>query len=245
MDDQNDQSAFSQMAAALNDHEVTDQEGQPADDTAIEETATQETNTDDETASAEKPAESTTEEPKAEEVESETQLAEDESGKRYVPEGRFKKVYGELKAKEREIDALKSQSTASQPTQQPTQPQTPDKSSQLETELLYVSLPQFNPTSDQFDEVLDQTAVDIFLANPGITKLEAGRRAIARAKALTKDQVKIISEARSVKSQQSDQGITSRVSNRPSEKDQIPGADATLEEMEAYLKKTGEWNSKR
>lgn len=245
MEDQQDPNAFSQMAAALNEHQVTDEEGQVSEKTDVEEPAPQETNTDEETATAEKPAESTTEEPKAEEVESETQLAEDESGKRYVPEGRFKKVYGELKAKERELESLKTQATASQPTQQPTQPQTPDKSSQLETELLYATLPQFNPNSDQFDQTLDQTAVDIFLANPGITKLEAGRRAIARAKALTKDQVKIIAEARSVKSQQSDQGITSRVSNRPSDEDKVPGVNASLEEMEAYLRKTGEWNSKR
>ena len=174
----------------------------------------------------------------------ETQLAEDESGKRYVPEGRFKDVYGKYKATQRELDAIKQQATAQPTTEQPTD-QKPDKSSQLETELLYVTLPQFNPSSDQFDKELDATAVDIFLANPGITKLEAGRRAIARAKALTKDQVKIISEARAVKSQQSDQGITSRVSNRPSDKDQIPGEGASLEEMEAYLRKTGEWNSKR
>lgn len=237
--------AFSQMAAALDDHEVTDDEGKVADETAVEDTATQETNTEEETASAEKPAESTNEEPKTEEVESETQLAEDESGKRYVPEGRFKKVYGELKAKERELDSLKKQAPALQPIQQPTQPQTPDKSSQLETELLYATLPQFNPDSDQYNQDLDDLAVNVYLANPGITKLEAARKAITKAKALTKDQIKIISEARSVKSQQSDQGITSRVSNRPSEKDQIPGPDATLEEMEAYLKKTGEWNSMR
>lgn len=233
------------MAAALDDHEVTDDEGKVADETAVEDTATQETNTEEETASAEKPAESTNEEPKTEEVESETQLAEDESGKRYVPEGRFKKVYGELKAKERELDSLKKQAPALQPIQQPTQPQTPDKSSQLETELLYATLPQFNPDSDQYNQDLDDLAVNVYLANPGITKLEAARKAITKAKALTKDQIKIISEARSVKSQQSDQGITSRVSNRPSEKDQIPGPDATLEEMEAYLKKTGEWNSMR
>ncbi len=239
-----DKNAFSEMAAALNDHQVTDDEGKVAEETAFEETAAQETNTEDETATAEKPAESTDEESKTEDVETETQLAEDESGKRYVPEGRFKKVYGELKAKERELESLKTQAPVIKQDSQP-QPQTPDKSSQLEAELLYATLPQFNPNSDQWDEVLDQTAIDIYIANPGITKMEAGRRAIARAKALTKDQVKIIAEARSVKSQQSDQGITSRVSNRPSEKDQIPGADATLEEMEAYLKKTGEWNSKR
>lgn len=239
------QNAFSQVAAALNDHQVTDDQGQVADDTAVEDTATQETNTEDETATAEKPAESSSEEPKTEEVETETQLAEDESGKRYVPEGRFKKVYGELKAKERELEAVKSQATVSQPTQQPTQPINPDKSSQVETELLYVALPQFNPTSDEYNQELDDLAVQVYLANPGITKLEAARKAITKAKNLTKDQVKIIAEARSVKSQQSDQGITSRVSNRVSDEDKVPGADASLEEMEAYLRKTGEWNSKR
>ena len=240
-----DNNAFSDMAAALNDHEITDQEGKIAEETATEETAAQEINTESDTATAEKPAESVEEAPKADEAETENQLAEDETGKRYVPEGRFKDVYGKYKATQRELDSIKKQATAQPTIAQPTSQTTVDKSSQLETELLYVTLPQFNPDSDQFDQTLDQTAVDIFLANPGITKLEAGRRAIARAKALTKDQVKIISEARAVKSQQSDQGITSRVSSRPSDKDQVPGADASLEEMEAYLKKTGEWNSKR
>ena len=240
-----DNNAFSEMAAALNDHEITDQEGKVAEETAVETPATQEENTESEPATAEKPAESVEEAPKADEAETENQLAEDETGKRYVPEGRFKDVYGKYKATQRELDSIKKQATAQPTIEQPAVSQTTDKSSQLETELLYVTLPQFNPDSDQFDQTLDQTAVDIFLANPGITKLEAGRRAIARAKALTKDQVKIISEARAVKSQQADQGITSRVSNRPSDKDQVPGADASLEEMEAYLKKTGEWNSKR
>lgn len=240
-----DENAFSEMAATLNDHEITDQEGKLAEETATETPATQETNTESEPATAEKPAETEVAEPKTEDTVTENQLAEDETGKRYVPEGRFKDVYGKYKATQRELDSIKKQATAQPTIAQPTGQQTPDKSSQLETELLYATLPQFNPDSDQFDQTLDQTAVDIFLANPGITKLEAGRRAIARAKALTKDQVKIISEARAVKSQQSDQGITSRVSNRPSDKDQVPGNDATLEEMEAYLKKTGEWNSKR
>ena len=239
-----DNNAFSEMAAALNDHEITDQEGKIAEETATEETEAQEINTESEPATAEKPAESVEEAPKADETDTENQLAEDETEKRNVPEGRFKDVYGKYKATQRELDSIKKQATAQPTIAQPTN-QKPDKSSQLETELLYVTLPQFNPNTDQFDQELDQMAVDIYIANPGITKLEAARKAIARAKALTKDQVKIISEARAVKSQQADQGITSRVSNRPSDKDQVPGADATLEEMEAYLKKTGEWNSKR
>ena len=243
MDDKTN--AFSEMAAALNDHQVTDDEGKVAEETAIEETATQEINTDDESASAVKPAEPEITEPKADDEGTETQLAEDESGKRYVPEGRFKKVYGEKKALEREIESLKNQSQVIKPTNQPTQQVNLDKSSQLETELLYATLPQFDPNSDQHDAELDDLAVAIYQANPGITKIEAARRAIAKAKALTKDQVKIVAEARSVKTQQSDQGITSRVSNRPSTDSGVPGADASLEEMEAYLRKTGEWNSKR
>lgn len=245
MNDQQDRSAFSEMAAALNDHQVTDQTGEVPESTGFEETATQETNTEEETATAEKSEEVSTEAPKATEDTTETgdepQLAEDESGKRYVPEGRFKKVYGELKAKEREIESLKNQSRVSQPIQQPTEPQNPDKSSQLETELLYVTLPQFNPSSDEYNQELDDLAVQVYLANPGITKLEAARKAIVKAKNLTKDQVKIIAEARSVKSQQSDQGITSRVANRTSDEDKVPGSNASLEEMEAYLKKTGQW----
>lgn len=234
--------AFSEMAAALNDHEITDQDGQVAEETANEDMAPQETNTVEETATAEKSAESTEEELKDSEVETETQLAEDETGKRYVPEGRFKDVYGKYKATQRELDSFKRQATA-QPIMQPT-PETSDKAAQLETELLYVTLPQFDPNSDQHDPDLDDLAVSIYQANPGITKIEAGRRAIAKAKALTKDQVKIVAEARTVKTQQSDQGITSRVSNRPAENAE-PGAGASLEEMEAYLRKTGEWNSRR
>lgn len=237
---------FSEMAAALNGHEITDPDGQVReDDTSLEETAAPETNTEEDAATVEKPAESEESAPKADDEETEPQLAEDESGKRYVPEARFKKVYGELKATQRELDSFKKgKDQALKPTEPMIPQSTLDKPSQLETELLYATSPQFNPYSDQYDSELDDLAVNIYLANPGITKLEAARRAVIKAKNLTKDQAKIISEARSVKAQQSDQGITSRVTNRAAS-NEAPGEGASLEEMEAYLRKTGDWNSKR
>lgn len=230
---------MSALTAALNDHDVTDEEGQVSDATEVGESVSQETNTEEEFASSEKSAETEVEEPKANTDETEQELAEDESGNRYVPQKRFDKVYGRTKQLERELEELKSRQTVSGQTSDlptPTQTQT---SLDVETELLYVSLPQFNPESDQYNQELDKLGAQIFRANPGITKPEAARRAIRIAKSLTKDQAEVVAEARKIKSLSSDQGITSRVSQRRSEPDVNK---MTLEQKEDFLRATGDWN---
>lgn len=240
---------FKQVAEALNGHQVTDSDGQllPAEQTAADETTAQETNTVEETAPAEKPAETEAKAPKAPAEETETELAEDETGKRYVPESRFKEVYGKQKALEREIEQLRRSQVSQplqQPTQQPLQPQTQpqvvDKTTALELDLLKTTLSQFNPDHEDYDPDLDRLGALIYKANPGITMLEAGRRALAEAKALTKKQTQIVAEARQVKSLQSDQGITTRV--KSSGQPQAPDPDKmSLDEKEEWLKSNGMW----
>jgi hypothetical protein len=172
---------------------------------------------------------------------SKTELAEDEAGKRYVPEKRFDKVYGKLKQTERELQALKSQSA--QPrvglpsAQQPNNPI--DKTSALETELLFSTMPQFNPESDEYSEELDSLGAELYKANPGITKVEAARRALLTAKKLAGKVAEVKQEARTVKSLQSDQGITNRVISR--EAGAVDPGKMSLDELEAHLRKTGQW----
>lgn len=228
---------MSALTAALNGHDVTDEEGQVSETTDAGESVAQETNTEEEFASPEKGAETEVEEPKANTDETESELAEDESGNRYVPQKRFDKVYGRTKQLERELEELK-RNAPRQTVDQPA-PNQPTTSPDVETELLYVSLPQFNPESDQYNQELDRLGAQIFKANPGITKPEAARRAIKIAKSLTQDQAQVVAEARKIKSLSSDQGITNRVSQRRSEPDT---SKMTLDQLEDHLKATGEWN---
>lgn len=255
-----DNNVFAEMAAALNNHQITDSEGQIAEETAIEDTASQEINTDDEFAQADKPAEveeTSSQTPEATDETDYVGLAEDESGKRYVPESRFKEVYGKSKATERELQALKEQLAkgdalmrqsenpkTSKKTQQDNSAAQPSKADLLE---LKMTLPQFDPKLDEngvptnpdYVEELDQLGYDLWKANPALTPLEAARQALKYAKSLSKKQSEAVAEARLVKSIQSDQGITSRVGQRTPQQVDIDSMSDT--EMEAYLKSTGQW----
>lgn len=244
MDDTNSQpDAFSDMVAAFNDHQITDDQGQIAETPAFEETTAQETNTVDDTATAEKPAETEDVAP-ATNDETESTLAEDETGKRYVPESRFKEVYAKAKELERELEKSKQaqpiaglQNTPDVTTKLP--PIATDRTEALEVELLKTTLPQFNPDSPEYDRTLDEMGSEIFRANPGITRIEAAKRALKRASELTKTTAAIKAEARQVKSLQSDQGITSRVEKRV---DNTPDINKMNDkELEAYLRSTGQW----
>lgn len=247
------------LAAALNGHEVTNEEGNVMEnETSFEESATQETNTEDESDMAEKSPESEMEAPKVSNEEpekaEEAELAEDESGKRYVPENRFKEVYGKAKSLERELQALKEvQQKFPVQSAQPTASSRPidpvDRSEHLEVELLKATLPQFNPDSDQYSPALDEMGALIYKANmqpdkkgnmvPTITRLEAARMAVKQAKTLQAKEVEIIAEARAVKTQQSDHGITNRVVSRQASQ---PNFDSMSDrEIEAYLKANGQW----
>lgn len=231
-----------QLAAAFDGHQVTDQEGNLIETETIEsESAPIEETTDDETAPGENPLEFEPQAANPVEEDDENQLAEDDSGKKYVPENRFKKVYGKMKEYERQLgeyESLKAKGEAL--LQKPNSKSKPsevkvDKADILE---LKMTLPQFNPASDKYDEELDQLGFELLRANPGITPLEAGRMAIEKAKRITEKYGTTKIEARSVKAQQSDSGITSRriVSSNTPDPDKMSEA-----ELEAYLKQTGQW----
>lgn len=239
---------LAQLAAAFNDHQITDDEGQiqgetetPLEDTALNEQTTEETQQGD-TKTRE-----TTEEPKPqdESTEEETAFAEDESGQKYVPQKRFDKVYGRMKEYERKIqDHEKQLAQGEELLKQPvaTQKASPKplpKTEAIEIEVLRMQMPEFDPTSNQYSQELDVLGGEIFRANPGITRLEAARRAKGLASSLTKRQVEAKEETRAYKAQNSDQGITNRVVSRVPQTKRPE--DMSLEEMEAHLKATGQW----
>lgn len=203
-------------------------------ETTQETPATPETNPVEEPAREEKPAEESKPEPKPADEDSET-IAEDESGKRYVPEKRFNQVYAKLKAFER------GEAQVRQPTQptQPVEKQTPtDPNTALEVEILTIRYPQFDPNSDKYDQTLDRIGSEIYRANPGITRTEAARRALALQSELVEKVSSEKAQARLVKLNQSDSGITTRAQNKETS---INPDDMSLEEMESYLKKNGSW----
>lgn len=233
------------LAAALDNHQVTDGEGEIAGETTPQEdTAPQEQTTVDETARAEKSEEtedSTPVEDKGTENEPEmVPTAEDETGKRYVPEARFKEVYAKWKEAERKSK------TPEQPFQpQPVTQRPVEKTDALEIELLRSTLPQFNPESPDYNRELDELGYSLYESskdNKGrhtITRIEAGRKAVSLAKKITSKVTEIKTEARTVKAQQSDQGITNRVLNREANK--LEPEKMTLEEMEGWLKENNQW----
>jgi len=243
MDQTLEEQNSSDLAAALNGHYITDQEGQIAEETADQESAIDETNTEEEAAPAEKPIEE--EEASTQDVDEsdETNIAVDDSGKKYIPEKRFKKTYAELKQKERDIEALKQLITQTQPVGQDVKPTNTKASSvsdieRLELKMVLKEYPQFDPKSEEYSQDLDVLAGNLRKAND-LTIIEAAEEAINTAKRFTSDQIKVAREARTVKAQQSDQGITSRVVSREVQSDNFE--TMTLEQKEQYLKKKGMW----
>lgn len=237
------------LAAALDNHQVTDDQGKiVGDETPPENSATQDQTPVDETATAEKSAETETPTPvdgKVTEKEPEmVELAADETGKRYVPESRFKEVYGKMKDYERKLQ----QAPRPTPPVMPAKAQKPvDKTDALEIEILRGALPQFNPESTDYDRDLDELGFSIYESSKDdkgrytMTRMEAGRKALSMAKKITSKVAEIKSEARTVKAQQSDQGITNRVLNREGVK--TDPAKMSLEEKEKWLRENGEWDN--
>lgn len=77
------------------------------------------------------------------------------------------------------------------------------------------------------------------ISNPGITPLKAAQQAVSIARELSKSSAVAKSEARIVRSLQSDRGITGSNSiNRQPDVDPDKMSDR---ELEAYLKKIGQW----
>lgn len=235
------------IADALN-HQVTDEEGKiVAEETAPEEAAPQEQTPVEESATAEKSEDEPS--PPKEEAKSENEpdmvpTAEDETGKRYVPESRFKEVYAKWKEAERKA---REQGVAPprEPIQAPVGLKPETKTDALEIELLRSTLPQFNQESPDYSRDIDELGFSIWQGSknakgePTMTRLEAARKALLVAKKITSKVAEIKGEARSVKAQQSDQGITTRVTSREATK--LDPDKMTLEEMEEWLKANGSW----
>lgn len=242
MDDQND-------ITALN-HQITDDEGKlieeqtssedsaPPNEAPVEEAATAEKSVDEEIPPKEEPKSEndlSTDEPEM------VETAADETGKRYVPESRFKEVYAKWKDAER-----KAKETGTKVPSEPIRPNQPiDKTDSLEIELLRGTLPQFNPESEEYSRDIDELGFSLYEGsknNKGqytMTRIDAGRKAVAMAKKITSKLVSAKTEARIVKAQQSDQGITSRVLNREPAK--VDPEKMSLEDKEAWLKENGNW----
>lgn len=243
------------LAAALNGHQITDDNGDVTGDDTSAEVATQTEQTPDtDTATPEK-AETEAQPTSQSDEADDNQLAEDETGEKYIPKKRFDKVYGKYKATERELETLRQQLSkgdallqeVSKPasTTQSSQPQAgPTKADVLE---LRMTLKQFDPQFDEngvpqnpdYSPELDQLGYQIWKANPTLSLIDAGKQAIKFAKSVAQKQVETTQAARKVKALQSDQGITSRVQNRAP---QTPDFDKmSLKEKEQYLKDNKLW----
>lgn len=238
---------LAQLAAAFNDHQITDEDGglmEGESETPVDETAINEPTTEEPKQIAEEVKETKSEPKTEEDHQDDAEVAEDESGQKYIPQKRFDKVYGKMKEYERKLqekEKLVEQGKKFLEQPEPTQtvPSKPlPKTEALEIEMLRMQMPEFDPTSGQYSQELDQLGGEIFRANPGITRLEAARRARTYAESITKRQVQAKEEVRTYKTQNSDQGITSRVVSRVATK---KPEEMSLEEMEAHLKATGQW----
>lgn len=234
-----------ELAAALDGYQITDENGEIGEETPTDKPALSEQTPVEESTAPEKAEESRESHPDDPE-----EPVEDETGKRYVPENRFKKVYGEKKALERELEKLrKSQEGKAQPQIDPelaklAAPKV-DKADLIE---LKMTLPQFdprpdedgNPTNPDYSSELDELGFEILKANPGITPLQAAQRALKMAKSIAKQEVLVKNEARQEKALQSDQGITTRVISRGGSQQVNPDSMSDTE-LEAYLRSTGQW----
>lgn len=249
-----DDNALEELAAMFN-RDITDEDGQiTTEETVADNTAGQEINTDDDATTAEKSEDSETEDTKSEVENSETesveddQPVEDESGKKYIPQKRFDKVYKEKKELERKLKSLESNATMTLPNnlipenlKQPLNINQVEPSAieQVEFEVLFGKFPQFDPESKYYSRSIDSLGAEIMRSNPKMSKLTAAKRALDIAKGITQSQVNVQAENRALKSEGSDTGITSRVINRQASP--IDPATMTLEQKEEWLRKNGEW----
>ena len=234
--------------AGVIEHQITDDQGQiVADGTAEEEAAPQEQTPVDESATAEKSEGEETSPKEETKLENESTgepemvpTAEDETGKRYVPEARFKEVYAKWKDADR-----RARIVGTTPPIEPKRTGPINKQDSLEIELLRSTLPQFNPEHPEYSRDVDEMGFSIYEGskNPkgeySMTRIEAGRRALSMAKRITSRVAEIKDEARSVKAQQSDHGITTRVVSREGTK--LDPEKMSLEEKEDWLKAQGQW----
>jgi hypothetical protein len=238
---------MAQLTAALDGHDVTNDEGDISEEreTFVDDSvASEPTTLDEDSATGENPADSDDEDTQSSDDDVENQLAEDDSGKRYVPEKRFKGVYAKMKDYERKLQ--EREALAAQGEQLLRQSSSKGKKSNGEAPIdkadileLKMTLPQFNPASKEFDPVLDKLGFQILRANPGMTPIQAGQTAIEMARTIADRRSQTTNEARAIKSQQSDQGMTTRVVSRQGTQ---PDVDKmSVEEMEDFMKQNGMW----
>lgn len=232
-----------ELEAAMNNHQVTDDNGDLIDeeiDTSQDESATSEENVSDDVSddgddntvvddSVDYPVD---------DEDTEIQRTDAKSGKS-VPVERFNSVYGKLKAAERELEA-RSKGSVDVPKITPHA----SKADVLESEMLMDKYPEFDPSSDRYDQVLDAMAFDIFEANGGsfgnITRLQAARKALDRAKKLGVARMAVKSQARAVKVAQAG-GSVGKTSRHVDTTPKV--SDMSLEEKEKVLRDQGLWDT--
>lgn len=221
------------MIAAMDGHQVTDDTGQvQEEDTSVENTATQESTTVEEEQTPEKPKETEAEE---------SDSVEDDEGKKYVPEKRFKEVYAQRRDAERRAKELEEQ-LAKASSQEPRTPVKVDRAEMLENELLFTKYPQFDPNNSDYDQDLDDYAGDVYRASMvggrNITKLEAARKALDKMKKLSSKEASIREEARTIKKSMVE-SVTSKGGQRV--ESQSDPDNMSLDDMESYMKSHGAW----
>ena len=220
-------STIDDLAAALNGRQVTDENGQVTSESAPEEV--------DSLESESRPLEEVESEPKP--IETEPEEAEDDQGRKYVPEKRFREIYGQKKALEREIASLRQAPNKEQKEEAPAL----DRTNALEMEILFERYPEFNPNDpDKYSEELDTLAGKFVQANPSLSPLQAAREAKEFAKRIGAKHGNIQNEAVMVKRSISDTGIAGR-SQKTSNEPDIDLGSASVDDMEKYLKQTGNW----
>jgi len=249
-DTNDDQQEIADKLAAFNDRQMTDDNGNllPEEEETSEESSanSEEKTSEDDTATGENSEEESEEYSQYSDDDSENadaEHAEDDSGKRYVPEKRFKDVYGKMKTYEREIEDLRKSSSGDNARERvfnPSHTENVDKADRLEVELLMDKYPQFNPeNTESYSKVLDVTGAEILAANPGMTRLEAAREAVSRGKELSQATRNVKGQAKAIKVSQSDRGVSTSTLRR-AEKAVNPD-EMSLEEKEQYLRDNNLW----
>jgi len=219
------------LEAALNNREIS------ADENPVEDSAPQEENQVDDSTEAEKPAEEEVKEPKPDTESDEMQLVEDEEGKKYIPEKRFKEVYAKLKENERRAKELERElSSKVAPALERSVPT--DKADALEVELLFAKYPQFDPSHPDYDADVDDLAADLYIAGKAKTKLEAAKIALEKVKVLSSKSSTIKDEARVIKKMMAE-SVTTKGGGRAEVQPDID--KMSTEELESYMKARGEW----
>lgn len=243
-----------ELAAALNEREITDANGQITGetDTPDETTADSEpTTTEEATEPAEKPIDDTEAAPLADDVPDEDQHAVDETGKRYVPEARFKKETAKFRETERKLKALEAQLAQGNALLQNVDTTKTGAASELPAPVapsyskadileLKMELPQFDPNKAEYDPAVDALGYELLKADPLLTPLEAGKKALKMSREFGKREADARVAARTVKTVQSDTGITSRRSSG-TDATRVDPNSMTLEEKEQFLKEQGLW----